>query len=85
MVTKELISQFRKRVNKNNYVLTKYRNIDGKNKWSCICSCMDWISVAIEVPQRTPRYIEHSILKKRSTALCCTPFYCLFSIIYQER
>lgn len=46
MITKELLVRFRERVNRNNYVLNKYRNINGRNKWSCICSSMDWISVA---------------------------------------
>lgn len=46
MVTKELLGRFRERANRNNYVLNKYRNINGRNKWSCICSSMDWISVA---------------------------------------
>lgn len=59
MVTKELIGQFRDRVNKNNYVLNKYRNIDGKNKWSCICSCMDWISVAISYLSENPIPIQY--------------------------
>ena len=59
MVTKELINQFRERVNKNNYVLNKYRNIDGKNKWSCICSCMDWISVAISYLSENPIPIQY--------------------------
>lgn len=59
MVTKELIDQFRERVNKNNYVLNKYRNIDGKNKWSCICSCMDWISVAISYLSENPIPIQY--------------------------
>ena len=59
MVTKELIGQFRDRVNKNNYVLNKYRNIDGKNKWSCICSCMDWIYVAISYLSENPIPIQY--------------------------
>lgn len=54
MVTRELINDFRERINKNNYILNKYRNIDGKNKWSCICSCMDWISVSITYLAKNP-------------------------------
>lgn len=59
MVTRELIGRFRDRVNENNYVLNKYRNIDGRNKWSCICSCMDWISVAISYLSTNPMPIQH--------------------------
>lgn len=54
MVTRELIDTFRERVNKNNYIFNKYRNIDGKNKWNCICSCMDWISVAVSYLSEHP-------------------------------
>ena len=48
MVTSDLINQFRDRVNKNNFVLNTYYNIGGKNLWNCICSAMDWITVAVD-------------------------------------
>ena len=59
MVTRDLIEKFRERANKDNYVLNKYRNIGGSNKWSCICSCMDWISVAITYLSEHPIPIQH--------------------------
>lgn len=44
----ELISKFRDKVNSNSYfVLQRYKNVNEKNQWNIICSCMDWISVAI--------------------------------------
>lgn len=43
----KLIDKFRDRVNKNYFVLHKYKNVNGKNKWNCICSAMDWISVSV--------------------------------------
>lgn len=44
----ELITKFRAKVNSNSYfVLQKYKNVNEKNQWNIICSCMDWISVAI--------------------------------------
>lgn len=43
----ELISQFRNKVNEHNFVYHYYSNKDGKNYWNPICSCMDWISVAV--------------------------------------
>ena len=46
MITRDLIQKFRERANRNYYVLNKYRDYNGKNLWSCICSSMDWISVA---------------------------------------
>ncbi len=55
MITQELLGRFRERVNKNNFVLNKYQNKDGKNQWSCICSCMDWISVATSYLIENPR------------------------------
>lgn len=60
MITRELIDQFRERANRNKYVLNKYRNIDGRNKWSCICSCMDWLSVAASYLSENPIPIQHS-------------------------
>lgn len=44
----QLIEKFRDKVNANDFVLFKYRNVNGKDKWSCICSAMDWIAVAME-------------------------------------
>lgn len=44
---KKLIEKFRDRVNKNYFALHKYKNVNGKNKWNCICSAMDWISVSV--------------------------------------
>ncbi|MEC5424272.1 hypothetical protein QGM71_12295 [Virgibacillus sp. C22-A2] len=44
-----LIGKFRRVVNSNHYfVLNQYRNQHGKNLWNIICSCMDWIEVAID-------------------------------------
>lgn len=43
----KLIDKFRDRVNKDYFVLHKYKNVNGKNKWNCICSAMDWISVSV--------------------------------------
>jgi len=28
--------------------LFKYRDVNGKERWSCICSAMNWITVAME-------------------------------------
>lgn len=42
-----LINNFRERVNENYFVLHIYKNVNGKNKWNCICSAMDWISVSV--------------------------------------
>lgn len=45
---KNLITRFRDKVNSDSYfILNKYKNIENKNRWNIICSCMDWISVAI--------------------------------------
>lgn len=42
-----LIHAFRDRVNENYFVLHRYKDCKGKNKWNCICSAMDWISVSV--------------------------------------
>ena len=48
-INNDLITKFRDKVNSNSYfVLHKYGNVENKNQWNIICSCMDWISVAIE-------------------------------------
>jgi hypothetical protein len=44
-----LIDTFRKKVNSHSsYVYNKYRDIDNKNHWNLICSCMDWITVSVK-------------------------------------
>ncbi|HDT2998597.1 TPA: hypothetical protein QHL53_000789 [Proteus mirabilis] len=43
-----LIEKFSKTVNGNNhYVCYKYFNVEGKNDWNIVCSCMDWIKVSV--------------------------------------
>lgn len=43
------INKFKCFIDRNfDFVYNKYRNINGKNKWSIICSCMDWITVSTE-------------------------------------
>lgn len=53
-----LISNFRKFINDSPYVLEAYRNVNDKNQWSCICSCMDWIDVSIEYIKLNKERIE---------------------------
>lgn len=47
ILDEKLIDKFRERVEKNDFVLHVYKNKGGKNKWNCICSAMDWISVSV--------------------------------------
>jgi hypothetical protein len=47
-INSDLIENVRKKINGNsNFLLGEYVNVNGKNHWSLICSCMDWITVAI--------------------------------------
>ena len=39
--------QFRDKVNENDLVYHIYRNRDGKDQWSIICSAMDWMPGAV--------------------------------------
>ncbi len=56
-VNDELITKFRDVVNDNNmFVFHKYSNRKGKNQWNPICSCMDWISVAIRSIHGAPPF-----------------------------
>ena len=43
-----LLRLFRNRINDNNMMLHIFRNQSGKNRWSIICSAMDWIEVSLE-------------------------------------
>ena len=43
-----LINEFREVVNKNSFTYFRYSNNRNKNQWNCICSAMDWITVAVE-------------------------------------
>lgn len=51
----KIIHDFRKKVNENNDFIRLYfedykakNNIEGKDIWSKICSCMDWLTVSVE-------------------------------------
>lgn len=55
MLDRSLIKTFRDKVNSNSYfALYKYSNAGDKNQWNVICSCMDWIEVAVD-------YLENSV------------------------
>lgn len=48
-MTENLIQEFRNEVNDGNFVFEHFRNVNGKDHWSCICSAMDWISMSVSV------------------------------------
>lgn len=43
-----LIEEFRDKVNENDFIFYVYKNYEGKDKWSCVCSAMDWITIAVD-------------------------------------
>lgn len=45
---KNLIRSFRNKINEKELILHIFRNRWGKNKWSIICSAMDWIEVSLD-------------------------------------
>lgn len=47
-LTDRLLHDFRDKVHEGNRIWKLYRNRNGKNKWSIICSAMDWIQVTVE-------------------------------------
>lgn len=47
-MTVDIISAFRDEANEDELIYHIFKNKDGKNKWSIICSAMDWIEVVIE-------------------------------------
>lgn len=49
MLNNKLIDTFRDKVNSDNdFTFFYYHNRNKKNKWNIICSCMDWIDVAVD-------------------------------------
>lgn len=49
MLDDRLINEFRTYVNLHSEMfVVEYKNVKGKNLWNCICSCMDWIDIAVE-------------------------------------
>ena len=47
MMDNKLHIKLRERVNSSPFIFAQYSDIDGKNKWNCICSAMDWLDVAM--------------------------------------
>jgi hypothetical protein len=62
-VTDKQIIDFRSTVNELSFVHHKYSNKDGKNLFNPICSCMDWISVAIRSIENSPSLSDHIDVK----------------------
>lgn len=51
-IDENIIKSFRNKVNDNeNFVYATYKNVNRKNHWNLICSCMDWIDVAVSYLQ----------------------------------
>lgn len=45
----EIIGDFRDQINEDvDFIILKYSNKENKNLWNCICSSMDWITVACD-------------------------------------
>lgn len=43
-----LIDTFREAMNYDAFGSYKFSDVNGKNKWNCVCSAMDWITVAVD-------------------------------------
>lgn len=72
-LNKTVIKNFRNSINGNNYfVLNRYRNHEGANKWSIICSAMDWIEVAVEgMPAIDLKHSNANVLSLNFMQLVC--------------
>jgi hypothetical protein len=54
------ISDFRDLVNSNsNFICQEFQNKNGKNLWSLICSCMDWLTVSIRHIENLPDKVDN--------------------------
>lgn len=57
----KLIEKFRNTVNRTDFTFFQYRNKRNKNQWSCICSAMDWITVAVDHLNTYPEANVHAL------------------------
>jgi len=49
MIDEVLIRKLRSTVSDNSeFLYYEYSDVNGKNLWNCICSCMDWIEIAVD-------------------------------------
>ena len=46
LLDKQIITSFRNQINSDDWALFQYRKCN--DKWSCICSAMDWIDVSVD-------------------------------------
>jgi len=46
-LTESLVDKFRDSVNRKDFIFFKYKDVNGYSHWHAICSCMDWITVAV--------------------------------------
>ena len=60
-ISVDKIESFREFVNENqDFILNQYQNINGKNHWNLLCSCMDWLTVSATYLQNPPRLDSNS-------------------------
>ena len=72
-MTTDFISAFRDEANEDELIYHIFKNKDGKNKWSIICSAMDWIEVVIEKIdlKNVPRGNDNESSVKLMTFISC--------------
>ena len=61
MFDTKLIEKFRNTVNRTDFTFFQYRNKRNKNQWNCICSAMDWITVAVDHLNTYPEANVHAL------------------------
>lgn len=57
----ELAYRFREKANKNNFLLAKYLDSNGKDLWGCICSAMDWLDVGVQHIENFQPPVSHGL------------------------
>jgi hypothetical protein len=76
MLNENHIGGFRNLVNSNSfYILHKFRNQEGKNKWNIICSAMDWITVSVD------NYNSYNLERTKDINKYCMDVYYYISLI----
>ncbi|WP_338786278.1 hypothetical protein [Metabacillus sp. FJAT-53654] len=75
----KIIYDFRTRVHENNDFIRLYfvdykakSNVEGKDIWSKICSCMDWLTVSVEGIEKPEKYSNMNIASLKFTHFLVT-------------
>lgn len=80
-IDEAIIQNFRNKVNGNaNFVFQTYKDRNGSNHWNIICSCMDWINVAVSNLKK----LEISVRDQDIMAMNVFVYISLIDIVFES-